>query len=52
MVFSGFGHKPDEIGGYSKDVLAKLIAFAVEVIPQYGATEIISGMSLGWEQAI
>lgn len=52
MIFSGFGHKPDELGGYSKDVLAKLIAFAVETIPQFGATKIISGLSLGFEQAI
>ena len=52
MIFTGFGHKPDELGGYSKDVLAKLIAFAVETIPQFGATKIISGLSLGWEQAM
>ena len=52
MVFSGFGHRPDELGGYSRDVLAKLIAFAVETIPQFGPTKIISGMTLGWEQAL
>jgi uncharacterized phage-like protein YoqJ len=52
MVVSGFGHRPDELGGYSKDVLAKLIAFAVETLPQFGPTKIISGMSLGWEQAL
>ena len=52
MIFSGFGHRPDELGGYSKDTLAKLIAFAVETIPQFGPTKIISGMTLGWEQAL
>jgi uncharacterized phage-like protein YoqJ len=52
MIFSGFGHKPNEIGGYDKGILAKLIAFAVETIPQFGPTKIISGMSLGWEQAL
>jgi YspA SLOG family len=52
MVFSGFGHRPDEMGGYGVDNFATMIAFAVETIPQYNPTKILSGMALGWEQAL
>lgn len=52
MVFSGFGHKPGELGGYSTDVMAELTAFAVQIVLRFNPTKIISGMSLGWEQAL
>jgi hypothetical protein len=52
MVFSGFGARPDEMGGYGVDNFANMVGFAVELIPQYNPTKIITGMSLGWEQAL
>jgi len=57
VVFSGFGSRPSEIEEnsrhvYSADVLAKLSAFAVDVFEHYTPTRIMSGMGLGWEQAI
>jgi uncharacterized phage-like protein YoqJ len=52
MVLSGFGHRPNELGGYDNDTLAKLTCFAVETLEKLGATEIVSGMGLGFEQAL
>ena len=52
MILSGFGHRPDEVGGYDADTLARLTLFAIETIPQYGPTKILTGMGLGWEQAL
>jgi hypothetical protein len=52
MVFSGFGARPDEIGGYGVDNFANMVGFAVETLSRYNPTKIISGMGLGWEQAL
>jgi uncharacterized phage-like protein YoqJ len=52
MVLSGFGHRPDEMGGYGIDNIANLVLFAIETLDLYKPTKVISGMSLGWEQAL
>lgn len=52
MVLSGFGHRLDELGGYDIDTLAKLVCFAVETLEKFEATKVVSGMGLGWEQAL
>jgi uncharacterized phage-like protein YoqJ len=52
MVITGFGHRPDEVGDYSIDTLAKLTCFVSDTLVQLGATKVISGMGLGLEQAM
>ena len=52
MVITGFGHRPDEVGGYSDDTVAKLTCFAVDTLTQLNATKVITGMGLGWEQGL
>ena len=52
MILSGFGHRLDELGGYDVDTLANLTCFAVETLEKFEASKVISGMGLGWEQAL
>lgn len=51
MRIAGTGHRPDKLGGYSKEVKDKLFRVACDTIPK-GTTEIISGMALGWDMAL
>jgi len=50
------GHRPDKLGGYSPEADRKLRAFARELLPLLlSALEervVITGMALGWDQAI
>lgn len=50
-ILAGTGHRPDKLGGYSKEVTDKLIDLAVKYIPK-DTTKIISGMALGWDMAL
>lgn len=50
------GHRPDKLGGYTADADARLREFARQVLPPLlvatSNTHVISGMALGWDQAV
>lgn len=52
MILCGTGHRPNKLGGYGQDVFDRLVALAerhlLELIPEL----VISGMALGWDQAL
>jgi uncharacterized phage-like protein YoqJ len=50
MILSGTGHRPEVLGGYDK--FDTLVAYARSVVPSYNPTKLITGMALGWDQAI
>jgi uncharacterized phage-like protein YoqJ len=50
MIFAGTGHRPDKLGGYGKQ--DELEAFAHKVLDDYRPELVISGMALGWDQAL
>lgn len=50
MIVSGTGHRPDKLGGYSKEVGLKLKQLAIENLE--GVTKVVSGMALGWDTAL
>jgi len=52
MILSATGHRPDKLGGYSREVFGKLVRLAELGIAKNAPTKIISGMALGWDQAI
>lgn len=52
MVIAGTGHRPHKLGGYSEQVFNRLVDLAKAVIRETGATKVISGMALGWDQAL
>lgn len=52
MILAGTGHRPDKLGGYSPTTLAKLKGLATLCLDQSSPTRVISGMALGWDQAL
>lgn len=52
MIVAGTGHRPDKLGGYGKSVKARLEVLAIDWITLHKPTQIISGMALGWDQAL
>lgn len=46
------GHRPDKLGGYSPRAHRTRVDFAKSVIRSEGVTIGISGMALGWDQAV
>lgn len=52
MIIAGTGHRPDKLGGYSDKVSHRLVQLAVACIRKYKPTVVISGMALGWDQAL
>ncbi len=56
MIICGTGHRPDKLGGYSQETFDKLVALAevwlITTGVELGVTEVISGLALGWDQAL
>ena len=52
MIIAGTGHRPDKLGGYSDDVLSKLIKLARTTLFDLKPKKVISGMALGWDMAL
>ena len=52
MIIAGTGHRPDKLGGYSKQVFDDLVYLATIGLKKYQPTLVISGMALGWDQAL
>lgn len=52
MIMCGTGHRPPKLGGYDQFIFGRLIALAVSAIDHYKPDLIISGMALGWDQAL
>jgi uncharacterized phage-like protein YoqJ len=52
MIIAGTGHRPDKLGGYSKEVFQDLRATARARLSASQPKLVISGMALGWDMAI
>lgn len=52
MIIAVTGHRPDKLGGYSPKARALLTQFAVQIIHDMQPCRVITGMALGWDQAI
>lgn len=52
MKFAATGHRPEKLGGYGEAAFTKLFYFAREMLVYVRATEVISGMAQGWDQAV
>lgn len=52
-IIAATGHRPDKLGGYGDVSAALLTAFAGTMLNKYeGKIAVVSGMALGWDQAI
>jgi uncharacterized phage-like protein YoqJ len=52
MIVAGTGHRPDKLGGYNNDTYLKLVEIAEEWLIENKPSKVISGMALGWDQAL
>lgn len=55
MIYCGTGHRPDKLGGYSNEafqVLRKIARDHLHFLVRSDDVQVISGMALGWDQAL
>lgn len=46
------GHRPNKLGGYGARAQTRLVALARDVIQEIEPRRVITGMALGWDQAV
>lgn len=51
-IVCGTGHRPDKLGGYDEEVFWNIVRLCRFAIPKVGATHVISGGALGFDQAL
>ena len=52
MIVAGTGHRPPKLGGYSREVNDALVTFGILQLGRLDPSLVISGMALGWDQAL
>ncbi len=52
MLLSVTGHRPDKLGGYSTSVYRRLREFAKIELQIIRPSIVLTGMALGWDQAV
>lgn len=52
FIVCGTGHRPNKVGGYSKEAFGKLERTAYNWLHTHRPDKVISGMALGWDQAL
>lgn len=52
MILCGTGHRPNKLGGYANAVTQRLINIAQQQLLILRPEIVISGMALGWDQAL
>lgn len=52
MILAGTGHRPDKLGGYSTGWELSRRDFALDILKWLSPDHVISGMALGWDQAL
>lgn len=52
MIICGTGHRPNKLGGYSVEVHNQLVVLAKQALKDLQPSKVISGMALGWDQAL
>ena len=52
MIICGTGHRPNKLGGYGQEVTDKLVHTAAVWLADNSPKKVITGMALGWDQAL
>lgn len=52
MIIAGTGHRPNKLGGYSPAAHAHRLELATNELKRLKPDIVISGMALGWDQAL
>ncbi len=51
-IVAGTGHRPDKLGGYRRETFEKLVRLCLHALTRLQPVEVISGMALGYDQAL
>jgi uncharacterized phage-like protein YoqJ len=51
-IIAGTGHRPEKLGGYNESVFTRLTALCKASLQKMQATEVLSGMALGFDLAL
>ena len=52
MIIAGTGHRPEKLGGHRPIIAEQLVEFAKQHLSSIAPDAVISGMALGWAQAL
>lgn len=52
MIIAGTGHRPDKLGGYDYETFDRVTTLARDWLREVQPSQVISGMALGWDQAL
>lgn len=52
MIIASTGHRPDKLGGYKAFDFERLVDLAEDYLCQHKVLGVISGLALGWDQAL
>ena len=52
MILAGTGHRPPKLGGYSPAAFSRVLSLCSESLSQLAPSLVISGMALGFDQAL
>lgn len=52
MIYAASGHRARTLGTHFPPKQLKLVEFAQTILREYQPTRVISGMALGWDQAV
>ena len=52
LTICGTGHRPDKLGGYTDEAFKKLTEFIKDILAADKPGHVISGMALGFDQAL
>ena len=52
IILAGTGHRPEKLGGYGWAARQRVTAFAVKQLARHKPDLVITGMALGWDQAL
>lgn len=52
MIIAGTGHRPTKLGGYGTEATSRVIRVAEAELLRIKPTQVITGMALGWDQAL
>lgn len=52
MIVAATGHRPDKLGGYGERTRTNLLLLATEYLANHLPETVISGVALGWDQAM
>lgn len=52
MIIAVTGHRPDKLGGYTNEAYDILLELATQQLKILKPSKVLTGMALGWDQAI